>query len=178
MNRIAIVVGTLLLITMPWIPAGAQQAQPPMILLGKAIGPIEIGMSMDRARATMDGFGTVEPVDTPATHGFCNPDEGVGVCIFDKWQRLGLNRPGVVVFVLTDDARFTTEASSLKVGQPLLDFLRIYGLYNAGQGSELRWEARGLSVDVRADDPGMVVRYIGVFTPRAPTAMVVPTPGP
>jgi hypothetical protein len=174
MSRIVIVLGVVLLVAFPWTPAAAQQAQPVVIALGRAIGPIEIGMPMDRARTIMDQFGTVEVVDTPTTHGFCNPDEGVGVCVFDKWNRLGLDTPGTVVFVLTDDIRFATEAGSLKVGQPLLDFLRAYGLYSAGQGTELLWETRGLSVDVGAADAGMVVRYIGVFAPRAPTAMVVP----
>jgi hypothetical protein len=171
MSRIAIVLGTALLVAILRIPAGAQQAQPAMILPGRSIGPIQIGMPLDRARAIMEGFGKVEPIDGPATHGFCNPDDGIGVCVFDKMPRLGLDTPGVVGFVLTDDARFATDASSLKVGQLLLDFLRAYGLYNTAQGTELRWDGRGLSVDVSAADAGIVVRYIGVFTPRASTAM-------
>ncbi len=176
MTRVVISLATVLLVVIPWLPAAAQQApQPAMILPGKAIGSIEIGMPLERARAIMEGFGTVESIDTPSTHGFCNPDRGVGVCAFDRWQRLGLNTPGVVAYALTDDARFATDAGSLKVGQPLLDFLKAFGLYNAGQGTEVRWEGRGLSVDVGAAETGMVARYIGVFAPRPVSAMAQPT---
>ena len=175
MTRIAIILGIALFVATPLIPAGAQQApQPAMSLPGKSIGPIEIGMPLERARTIMEVFGVVEPIDSPTTHGFCNPDRGVGFCIFDKWQRLSIETSGVVVFVLTDDARFATETGSLKVGQPLLEFLRAYGLYNAGTGTELRWEGRGLAVDVGAGDAGIVVRYIGIFTPRGASAMAPP----
>ncbi len=175
MTRIAITLGIVLLVVIPWLPADAQQApQPAMILPGKAIGSIEVGMTLERARAVMEGFGTVETIDTPSTHGFCNPDRGVGVWAFDRWQRLGLDTPGVVAFALTDDARFATDAGSLKVGQPLLDFLKAFGLYNAGQGTEVRWEGRGLSVDVAASETGIVARYIGVYAPRPVSAMALP----
>ncbi len=176
MTRIAICLGTLLLVVIAWLPAAAQQApQPAMILPGRAIGSIEIGMSLERARVIMEGFGTVEAIDTPATHGFCNPDRGVGVCAFDRWQRLDLSTSGVVVYILTDDARFATDAGSLKVGQPLLEFLKAFGLYSAGQGTEVRWEGRGLSVDVGASETGIVARYIGVYTPRPVSAMAPPS---
>ncbi len=176
MTRIAICLGTLLLVVIAWLPAAAQQApQQAMILPGRAIGSIEIGMSLERARVIMEGFGTVEAIDTPATHGFCNPDRGVGVCVFDRWQRLDLSTPGVVVYILTDDARFVTDAGSLKVGQPLLEFLKAFGLYSAGQGTEVRWEGRGLSVDVGASETGIVARYIGVYAPRPVSAMAPPS---
>lgn len=174
MTRIAITLGIALFVAVPLMSVSAQQAQPAMILPGKSIGPIGIGMPLERARTIMEGFGTVEPIDSPTTHGFCNPDSGVGVCIFDKWQRLGLETSGVVVFALTDDVRFATENGSLKVGQPLLEFLRAYGLYNAGTGTEVRWEGRGLAVDVGAGEGGIVVRYIGIFTPRGASAMAPP----
>ncbi len=176
MTRIAISLVIVLLVLIPWLPAAAQQApQPVMILPGRAIGSIEIGMPLERARTIMEGFGTVEVIDTPSTHGFCNPDQGVGVCAFDRWQRLTLATPGTVVYILTDDARFTTDAGSLKVGQPLLDFLKAFGLYNAGQGTEVRWEGRGLSVDVSASETGMVARFIGVYAPRPVSAMALPS---
>lgn len=156
------------------VPAGLAVAQPlaqaVVIVPGRAIGPFEVGMAIDRARGLMDGYGKVEEVDTSAAHGFCNPDAGVGVCAFDRWQRLNLDSPGVVAFVITDDARFATETGSLKVGQPFLEFLRAFGLYTSGQGSELRWDGRGLAVDVMPGDPGIVVRLIGVFGPRAVVA--------
>jgi hypothetical protein len=131
-------------------------------------------MPLDRARAAMDGFGAVEDVDSATAHGFCNPDRGVGVCVFDRWQVLGVNTPGTVAYVFTDDARFTTDNGGHKVGQPLLEFLRTFGLYTGGQGAVLRWDGRGLTVEVTPADSGIQVRYIGVFVPRAVSAMTPP----
>mgnify|MGYP001765673098 CR=1 FL=1 len=85
-----------LLILLGFFATGAT-AQPVVIQPGRAIGPIELGMPLDRARAVMDGFGTVEDVDSATAHGFCNPDRGVGVCVFDRWQVLGIT----VVFLLS-----------------------------------------------------------------------------
>ncbi|MDR7419172.1 MAG: hypothetical protein QN178_09715 [Armatimonadota bacterium] len=168
MRGLAIALGVLALIGGSF---AAATAQPVAIQLGKAIGPIEIGMPLDRARTVMEGFGTVEEVDTPTARGFCNPDSGVGVCAFDRWQVLGLNTPGTVAYVITDDARFATESGGHKVGQPLLEFLRTFGLYNGGQGAILRWDGRGLAVEVGPAESGIAVRIIGVFTPRAVSAM-------
>jgi hypothetical protein len=147
------------------------EAQQLAILPGKAIGPIELGMPLEQARALMETWGTVEEVDSPLVHGFCNPDRGVGVCVFDRMPRMNLDTPGTVSFVLTDDSRFTTDTGGHKVGEPLLGFLRTYGLYSGGQGSELRWEARGLSVDVGPGETGIAVRLISVFLPRPVAAM-------
>ncbi|MDQ7859769.1 MAG: hypothetical protein QN174_11465 [Armatimonadota bacterium] len=145
-------------------------AQSLTILPGRSIGPIELGMPLDRARGIMETWGTVEEVETPTLHGFCNPDRGVGVCAFDRVSRMGLDTPGAVALVLTDDSRFTTDAGGHKVGEPLLGFLRTYGLYSGGQGSEVRWEARGLSVDVGPGERGIAVRLISVFAPRPVSA--------
>jgi hypothetical protein len=147
---------------------GAQQLA---ILPGKAIGPIELGMPLEQARSLMETWGTVEEVDSATLHGFCNPDRGVGVCVFDRIPRMNLDTPGTVALVLTDDSRFTTETGGHKVGEPLLGFLRTYGLYSAGQGSEVRWESRGLSVDVAPGETGIAVRFISVFLPRPVSAM-------
>lgn len=171
MTRFAFVLCLVALVLVPLALVGAQQP-PGMIVPGRAIGPIEIGMTMERAQSLVAQFGATETIDTPATHGVCNPDRGVGVCVFDKWQRLGLDRPGFAVFIITDDTRFTTDTGGHAVGQPLLDFLRTFGLYNVGQGTEVRWESRGLSVDVTAAEPGIVVRFIGVFAPRGVSALV------
>lgn len=174
--RLAVILGALALMAplagVDAQPSAQQQPVPGMILPGKAIGPIELGMTLEQAQTVMAQYGTVETVESPTTHGVCNPDRGVGVCVFDRWQRLGLDRPGTVVFVVTDDARFSTDTGSHKVGQPLLDFLRTFGLYSGAQGTEIRWEGRGLSVDVTASEPGIVVRLIGVFAPRGVSAMV------
>jgi hypothetical protein len=170
-HRSRLVVAAACLAALAVIPA---LAQPLTIVPGKAIGPIEIGMPLDRARTLMESFGRVEEVNNPAFHGFCNPEDGVGVCAFDRVARLALNTPGVVGYVVTDDARFTTEAGGLKIGALLLDFLRTFGLYSGGRGSEIRWESRGLAVDVIPDDRGIVVQFIAVFAPRGVSAMVVP----
>jgi hypothetical protein len=142
------------------------EAQPVAIVPGRAIGPVEIGMPLDRVRGLMESFGPVEEVDTPSTHGFCNPDRGVGVCALDRWLPLQLHTPGVVSYIFTDDDRFTTEVGGHRVGQPLLEFLRTYGLYTGGQGSVIRWDGRGLTVDVAPAEAGITVRFIGVFAPR------------
>lgn len=158
----------------PSSPTAQQPASATAILPGRSIGPFELGMALDRAKGMMDQYGSVEEVDSPTVHGFCNPERGAGICAFDRWQRLELSTPGSVVFVLTDDPRFATQAGGHTVGQPLLNFLRTYGLYTSGQGSELRWEARGLTVDVVPGDSGLQVRVIGVFTPRGLSARRVP----
>ncbi len=147
------------------LPALAQQGG--SITPGKAIGPIELGMPLDRAREIMAGWGTIEPYEADLGHGFCNPERGVGVCIFDRWLRLDLNAPGRVVFVLTDDARFATTPGGHKVGGTLLDMLKTFGLYSSGAETELMWESQGLSVDVRAGQIGLMVGFIGVYAPRS-----------
>jgi hypothetical protein len=171
MRHLATVLAVLLLLGLPLWVANAQVIA---IQPGKAIGPIELGMPLDRARSLMESFGGVEEMSTASTHGFCNPDRGVGVCAFDRWDRLGLNTPGTVAYIVTDDARFTTDSGGHKVGQPLLEFLRTFGLYSAGRGSELRWEGRGLGVDVGPADSGIVVQLVSIFSPRAVSAMAPP----
>ncbi len=141
-------------------------AQAVVIMPGRSIGPFAIGMPLERAREIMSQYGTVETYDGQLGHGLCNPDRGVGVCVFDRWARLNLETPGAVVFMLTDDERFTTVPGGHKVGQTLLDMLRTFGLYTSGQESELRWDARGLAVDLRVMDAGLVVQFIGVYAPR------------
>ena len=157
---VALVAGSLL-------PAAAQPvAQTIAILPGKTIGPIQIGMPLDRAKEIMAGWGTVETVESAMGHGICNPERGVGVCVFDRWDRLQLQAPGQVVFVLTDDPRFTTVPGGHKVGGPLLDLLRTFGLYSGGTETELLWEGHGLAADVRATRAGLLVQFIGIYTPR------------
>ena len=170
-STLAILTACLLVLT--GMPASAQ---PVMIVSGKAVGPFEIGMPLDRARSMMESFGRVEEITDAGSHGFCNPDNGLGVCAFDRVSRLSLNTPGVVAYVVTDDARFATDTGGHKVGAPLLDFLKTFGLYTGGQGSEVRWEGRGLAVDVTPEDRGIVVRFIAVFAPRSVSAMPVPGP--
>jgi hypothetical protein len=149
-------------------PASAQApAQEGAIMPGKSIGPFEVGMSLERARDLMSQFGTVEAYDGPLGRGFCNPERGVGVCVFDRWSRLSVETPGTVAFIITDDARFTTVPGGHKVGQTLLDVLKTFGLYTTSQDTEILWEARGLAVDVRASRTGLTVQFIGVFTPRS-----------
>jgi hypothetical protein len=162
---------TLAVVVSVGVCAVAGRAQAVMIQPGKAIGSVELGMPLDRARAIMDTFGAVEEIDTANTHGFCNPDRGVGICAFDRWERLGLNTPGAVAYIVTDDARFTTDAGGRKVGEPLLEFLKTFGLYTGGQGTEVRWDGRGLSVDVGPAEAGIVVRLVSVFVPRAVSAL-------
>ncbi len=149
----------------------AQPAQPVAqavaIMPGRSIGPFPIGMPLQRAREVMAQYGAVGTYDGQLGHGFCNPDRGVGVCVFDRWGRLNLDTPGAVVFVLTDDERFTTVPGGHKVGQTLLDVLKTFGLYTSGRESELRWDAQGLAVDLKVLDAGLVVQFIGVYAPRA-----------
>jgi hypothetical protein len=157
------------------VPALSLQAQPTgAIVAGKSIGPVEIGMSMERAQQLVAQFGRTETVDTQTERGVCNPERGVGVCAFDKFMRLGLDQPGTVAYIITDDQRFLTEQGGHKVGATLLDFLRTYGLYNFGQRTEIRWDGRGLVVSVGATDAGIVVNFIGVYAPRGSSAQAPP----
>ncbi|MGQ0548917.1 MAG: hypothetical protein ACT4PY_04520 [Armatimonadota bacterium] len=148
----------------------AQPAQPVAqavaIMPGRSIGPFSVGMPLERAREIMAQYGTVDAYDGQLGHGFCNPDRGVGVCVFDRWARLNLETPGTVVFMLTDDNRFATIPGGHKVGQMLLDVLRTFGLYTSGRETELRWDAQGLAVDLRVQDDGLVVQFIGIYAPR------------
>jgi hypothetical protein len=159
-------------LTLIALPAYSLHAQTGgAIVAGRAIGPIEIGMPMERAQQIVSQFGQMETVDTQTEHGVCNPERGVGVCAFDKFTRLGLDRPGTVAYIITDDQRFITDTGGHKVGATLLDFLRTYGLYSIGQRTEIRWDARGLVVNVRAAEEGIVVSFIGVYAPRGSSAM-------
>ena len=153
------------LIAAGFLPALAQQTG--AIMPGRAIGPIQLGMPLDRAREIMAGWGTVEPYDGPLGHGVCNPEGGVGVCVFDRWPRLSLSGADRVVYIFTDDARFTTVPGGHKVGGTLLDMLKTFGLYSSGTETELLWDSQGLSVDVRATQSGLIVGVIGIYSPRS-----------
>ncbi|MDR7556092.1 MAG: hypothetical protein QN157_10865 [Armatimonadota bacterium] len=172
MHRVRLTV-PLLLLAVLLAPAAAQ---PSSILPGKAIGPIELGMPLERAREIMTGFGTVEAYEGALGRGFCNPERGVGVCVFDRWTRLNLHSPGVVVFALTDDERFTTEPGGHKVGGLLLGILRTFGLYSAGMQTELLWDPHGLSVDIQPSPSGLVAATIGVYAPRTSARLPRPVP--
>lgn len=152
-------------------PSGIAQPAEPVaqtvaIMPGRSIGPFSVGMPLERAREIMAQYGTVEPYDGQLGRGFCNPDRGVGVCIFDRWTRMDIEKPGTVVFMLTDDERFATVPGGHKVGQTLLDMLRTFGLYTSGRETELRWDGQGLAVDLRVMDAGLVVQFIGIYSPR------------
>lgn len=167
MRQIAVVLGIATLVAWNLAPATAQPvAQAVAIVPGKSIGQFQIGMPLERAKQMMEQFGSVETYEGSLGHGFCNPDSGVGVCVFDRWARFNLDSPGVVVYILTDDARFATEPGGHKVGQALLDLLKTFGLYTGGQTTELLWESRGLAADVAATPTGLMVRFIGVYAPR------------
>ncbi len=165
MRTLTVGLAVVALIAAWFIPALAQQ--PGAITPGRAMGPIQLGMSLDRAREIMAGWGTVEPYDGPLGHGVCNPEGGVGVCVFDRWQRLSLSGADRVVYIFTDDARFTTVPGGHKVGGALLDMLRTFGLYSSGTETELLWDSQGLSVDVRATQSGLIVGFIGIYSPRS-----------
>ena len=165
MRTLTVGLAVVALIAAWFLPALAQQTG--AITPGRAMGPIELGMPLDRAREIMAGWGTVEPYDGPLGHGVCNPEGGVGVCVFDRWQRLSLGASNRVVFVLTDDARFTTVPGGHKVGGALLDLLKTFGLYSSGTETELLWDSQGLSVDVRATQSGLIVGFIGIYSPRS-----------
>jgi hypothetical protein len=168
MRRFVFAIGVIILVALPTYSLQAQTTG--AIVPGKSIGPVEIGMPLERAQQIVSQFGQMETVDTQTEHGVCNPERGVGVCAFDKFTRLGLDRPGSVVYIITDDQRFTTDMGGHKVGAPLLDFLRTFGLYNFGQRTEIRWDGRGLVVNVGAADAGIIVNFIGVYAPRGSSA--------
>ncbi len=167
MRRIAVLAVVILLAGISPRAIAQQVAQAVAITPGRSIGPFVIGMPLERAREMMAEFGTVEPYEGSLGHGFCNPDRGVGVCVFDKWTRMNLDAPGVVVFAMTDDERFATVPGGHKVGAGLLDLLKTFGLYSAGQETEILWDNRGLAVDVRAMQAGLIVQFIGVYAPRS-----------
>jgi hypothetical protein len=172
MKQIAIILGIVIAVAGSFAPVAAQAPAPDgTITPGQAIGPFEIGMPLERAREVMAQYGTVEAYDGPLGHGFCNPERGAGVCVFDRWARLGVDTPGAAAFIITDDARFSTVPGGHKVGQTLLDMLKTFGLYTANQDTELLWEGRGLAADIRATRTGLMVQFIGVFRPRAAAAV-------
>jgi hypothetical protein len=172
MKQLTVIIIIIAISVAAWfVPASAQTpASEGTITPGRSIGPFEIGMPLERARELMAQYGTVEAYDGPMGHGFCNPERGAGVCVFDRWARLGADTPGMAAFILTDDARFATVPGGHKVGQTLLDMLKTFGLYTANQDTELLWEGRGLAADIRASRAGLTVQFIGVFTPRAAAA--------
>lgn len=170
MRQFAGILAVVILSAMASSSVTAQPSQPTAqmvaIMPGRSIGPFAIGMPLERAKEIMAQYGKVEAYDGQLGHGFCNPDRGVGVCVFDRWARLNLDTPGTVVFTLTDDERFATVPGGHKVGQVLLDLLKTFGLYTAGRETELRWDAQGLTVDLRVQDAGLVVQFIGIYSPR------------
>jgi hypothetical protein len=165
MRTLAVGLAILIVLSGVLLPALAQQTG--SITPGRAIGPIELGMPMARAKEIIGDWGTVEEYDGPAGHGLCNPERGVGVCVYDRWQRLGLAGSDRVVFILTDDERFTTVPGGHKVGVALLDVLKTFGLYSSGAGTELLWDSQGLSVEVAATRSGLIVSVIGIYSPRS-----------
>lgn len=167
MRQLAGVLAIVILYALASPGVTAQPVAPAVsIMPGRSIGPLSLGMPLERAQEVMAQYGTVQPYTGSLGNGYCNPDNGVGVCVFNRWSRLGLESPGTVVFILTDDDRFATVPGGNKVGQTLLDVLKTFGLYTSGQESELRWDSRGLVVDLRVMDAGLVVQLIGIYAPR------------
>lgn len=165
---VAIVAGALLALgSASWI--AAQPAPPTAIVPGRAVGPFRVGMPVEEARSMMEQFGRVEPLEAEEARGFCNPEPNAGVCILDRYRRVGLDTPGLVGMIVTDDPRFVTEPGGHKAGAPLLDFLRTFGIYTASAGpdpTEVRWDPQGLVVFVSTNQSGLAAVAIGVFSAR------------
>ncbi len=165
---VAVASGVLLALgSASWI--AAQPAPPTTIVPGQAVGPFRVGMPVDEARSMMEQFGRVEPLEAEEVRGFCNPEPNAGVCVLDRYSRVGLDTPGLVGMIITDDPRFVTQPGGHKPGAPLLDFLRTFGIYTASAGpdpTEVRWDPQGLVVFVSTNRSGLTAGAIGVFGPR------------
>jgi hypothetical protein len=149
-----------------------------LIVLGKSMGPVQIGMDMDEARTVMARWGRVESrnVTGGLAAYYCNLPEPKGVCISDVMVYAGGGRvnhtPGKVAWVNTSDERFRT-SGGLRVLTQSYEWLQAYGaptvdeLDQTHQGRFYKLEWHGLGVAILITTPS---RYgptgaIGVFEP-------------
>jgi hypothetical protein len=112
--------------------ASFPRGQNPLLLPGKSIGPLRIGMSISDAKATMMAFGSVRDAPAEEGRGFCNPSGG-GVCVFDvahyltdSGEATDVRSPGLVMAISTDDTTFRT-VSGLGVGSSVREFVDVLG---------------------------------------------------
>lgn len=111
--------------------------QESLVVPGKNVGPITIGMPLSEAKERMKVFGPVKPAPSYAEEfeerqGFCNPSRR-GVCVYDDAVYLtdsgtttNRKQSGLVMEISTDDTTFRT-ATGLGVGSPLGEFIPIFG---------------------------------------------------
>lgn len=83
-------------------------------------------MPLEAAALEMAQYGAVEANQD----GFCNPDQGSGLCVWPSYvygdDEQPTETPGVVLAVATDDPRFHTPAGH-RVGDPITDFIQEFG---------------------------------------------------
>lgn len=167
---------TLLVVAVLVAPALGQPVAT-AIVVGQAIGPVQVGMSMDEAAGFARMYGSIRDENTEDGRRLCNSEPNIGVCVFD-YYRYGqetepTKTPGRVLAVATDDPRFRLPGG-LGVGSPMLDVLRAVGsnpqfvLVDPESDAPVlfEWTSRGLLIGVRQGRNGAEVSFITVFRPR------------
>src|SRR6266853_1089212 len=103
-----------------------------VVMPGKSVGPLPIGMPITEAKERMTMFGSVREATAEGGQGFCNPS-GSGVCVFDVAHYLttsggvtDVKSPGLVMAISTDDTTFRT-VSGLGVGSSVREFVDVLG---------------------------------------------------
>jgi hypothetical protein len=148
-----------------------------LIVPGKSIGSVRIGMDISDARTIMARYGRVE--SQSATGGlaafYCSSPAPKGVCISDVMV-YGVGRvnhtPGRVAWVNTEDERFHT-TDGLRVRTPSFNWLQAYGkptvdeLDQAHQNAyyKLEWHALGVAILTTNPSRNGPAGAVGVFTP-------------
>ncbi len=158
-------------------PEPGLSAPATVVVPGKALGPIRIGMKLDDAKTLMRAFGPVTSRPAIGGQAICGNiiDPSLDICVFDSInyyvrrgqaptsERIVIRTPGLVIAASTIDARFKT-SGGLGVDSSLADFVRVYGAapvfsYESTLPPELRkpgvgvgvarWQAKGIDVLVK-----------------------------
>jgi hypothetical protein len=145
-----------------------------LIVPGKSIGEIKLGMRIADARKIAVKFGEIKDY---SDNDFENTANGKGFSVSQALPSEGNNHylaeggtPGFVYLVVTDDSRFHL-ASGLKIGDDYAKFRTVFGqpdnavsLYQSGLliAVVVEWK-NGLSVVVLLKDHSVV--SIGVWDP-------------
>ena len=153
-----------------------------LIVPGKSIGPVRIGIGMDDARAIMARYGSVKARIGTEGRGtyYCTDPDPNGLCISDVmvYGKAGpvKQTAGRVAWVNTGDERFHTK-EGFRIWTPSSKLLRVYGKPTRDEPHPLfpdfyyvlEWHALGIGIltanAANAPPRDGLVTTIGVFVP-------------
>lgn len=175
--RAAATVGAL--VYMVLLGVSVADTQPWSIVPGKAIGPVQIGMSMSEAEKALHRFGpVVQRIDTSSNsiqiaNGSSESSDWLdrcsGLSVQDRvWHELnGKSTPGAVAEISTCDPRFVLDGGA-RPNDPVLRALNGLGTPDlvtsvSTLGIFYSWNGQGIRVIGKQRGDGIMISEIDVF---------------